>query len=153
MDTETQMKSANILLVEDNPAHAYLAIEAFKDTTIRVNLDVVDTGEDALKYLHQEDEYSNKERPDLILLDLNLPGIDGREVLVKIKQDKALKCLPVVILTTSESENDLLVSYNHHANCYIKKPVDFDQFHDSLNQLTEFWFALAKTPTEECNAV
>ena len=153
MDSEINMRPVNILLVEDNPAHSDLAVEAFKDAKMQVNVTVVDSGERALAYLYKKNIYKNEPNPDLILLDLNLPGIDGREVLTKIKQDPLLKYLPVIILTTSDAEEDILSTYNHYANCYIKKPVNFDQFYNSIQQLTEFWFTLVKIPKDNCNKV
>ncbi len=152
MDSELNMKPVNVLLVEDNPAHSDLAIEALNDAKMHVDINVVDTGEKAMQFLYREGEYNNAARPDLVLLDLNLPGIDGREVLFRIKNDPNLKCLPVVILTTSNSENDILISYNCHANCYIKKPVSFEQFYKAIHQLSDFWFALVKLPADECDA-
>ena len=119
---------------------------------IHVDVHVVNTGEKALDYLYNEGEYSNSIKPDLILLDLNLPGIDGKEVLVQIKNEPSLKCLPVVILTTSEAESDILSTYNQFASCYIKKPVDFDEFFSAIQQLTEFWFTLVRLPAEKCDA-
>ena len=152
MDSELKMRPVKILLVEDNPAHSDLAVEALQDAKMHVDITVVDTGEKALAYLYKEKDYENEINPDLILLDLNLPGIDGREVLFRIKEDPHLKCLPVVILTTSEAEEDILSTYNHYANCYIKKPVNFDQFYNSIQQLTDFWFTLVKLPTNSCDA-
>ena len=152
-DTDILHEPAKILLVEDNKAHADLAIEALKDTKIHVSLDVVDTGENALQYLRQENEFENSPKPDLILLDLNLPGIDGREVLDIIKSDLNLKCIPIIILTTSDSEIDMLRAYNSNANCYIKKPVDYDHFQQALHKLTDFWFTLARIPKRKCDAI
>lgn len=153
MDSELNLRPVKILLVEDNPAHSDLAVEALKDAKMHVDVTVVDTGEKALAYLHNEYDYKNEHKPDLILLDLNLPGMDGREVLVRIKEDPHLKCLPVIILTTSDAEEDILSTYNHYANCYIKKPVNFDQFYNSIQQLTEFWFTLVKIPKAKCDSV
>ena len=152
-DTNLNFSPVNILLIEDNQADADLAIEALKEAKVTVSLDVVDNGEDALHYLRKENQYANSSTPDLILLDLNLPGIDGREVLEIIKSNAELKCIPVVILTTSDAEKDMLRTYNSHANCYIKKPVDFDQFQDTIKQLTDFWFTLVKIPKGRCNAL
>lgn len=152
MDSELNMKPFNILLVEDNPAHSDLAVEALKDAKMHVEVEVVGTGEIALEYLYKVNEYKNSIKPDLILLDLNLPGIDGRDVLIKIKNDPSLKCIPVVILTTSDAENDILSTYNKYANCYIKKPVNFDQFFNAIQQLTDFWFTLVKLPVKKCEA-
>lgn len=153
MDSELNMRPRNILLVEDNPAHSDLAVEALRDSKIQVDVHVVNTGEKALDYLYNEGEYSNSIKPDLILLDLNLPGIDGKEVLVQIKNEPSLKCLPVVILTTSEAESDILSTYNQFASCYIKKPVDFDQFFRVMQQLTDFWFTIVKIPKKKCDEI
>ena len=152
MDSELNMRPVNILIVEDNSAHSDLAVEALKETKMNVDIEVVDTGEKALEYLFKKGEYQKSKRPDLILLDLNLPGMNGRDVLLRIKNDSNLKCLPVVILSTSDAEHDVLSTYNKYANCYIKKPVDFDQFFKAMNQLIDYWFALAKLPMKECDA-
>jgi CheY-like chemotaxis protein len=153
MNTDTEFKPVKILLVEDNQAHADLAKEALSDAKVTVDLSTVETGEEALEYLLNEKEHVNATRPDLILLDLNLPGIDGREVLEVIKSDPRTRCIPVVILTTSEAEKDMLTTYNNHANCYIKKPVDFEQFQNVICELTDFWFTLVKIPTVKCDEV
>jgi two-component system response regulator len=153
MNTDVQYKPVKILLVEDNEAHADLAKEALKDAKVTVDLNIVETGEDALQYLLNEKEYAEATRPDLILLDLNLPGIDGREVLEIIKADPEIRCIPVVILTTSEAEKDMLLTYNNHANCYIKKPVDFEQFQKVVYELTDFWFTLVRIPKGKCDAL
>ncbi|QMU60921.1 MAG: response regulator [Gammaproteobacteria bacterium] len=152
-ESEISYPTVKILLVEDNQAHADLAIEALKAAKVRVLLSVVETGEEALEYLHKENDFSNATKPDLILLDLNLPGIDGREVLEVIKTDPSLKCIPVIILTTSDAEKDMLRTYNAHANCYIKKPVDFDQFQQAIHKMTDFWFTLVKIPQTKCDAL
>jgi chemotaxis family two-component system response regulator Rcp1 len=144
--------TVNILLVEDNQADADLAIEALKDAKVTVDLSVVDDGEKAINYLYQKGEYAQATRPDLILLDLNLPKLDGREVLAKIKSDPALMCLPVVVLTTSDSEQDVAKMYSQHANCYIKKPVDFDQFYNAITEVTDFWFNVVKLPPLNCSS-
>ena len=124
-DTGIVNTPAKILLVEDNQADVDLAKEALKEAKVTVSLDVVDNGEDAIHYLRKENQYAKATKPDLILLDLNLPRIDGREVLEEIKSDSTLKCIPVVILTTSDSDKDMLSTYNNHANCYIKKTCRF----------------------------
>lgn len=151
MDTIIESNPVKILLVEDNQADADLAIEALRDAKVTVDLHVVDDGEKALQYLYREAEYSQAERPDLILLDLNLPKVDGREVLAKIKSEPKLKCIPVVVLTTSDSEQDVVKMYNEHANCYIKKPVDFDQFYTAVKEVTDFWFTVVKLPPVDCS--
>lgn len=152
MDSELNMKPVNILIVEDNPAHSDLAVEALRDAKKHIDIEVLDSGEKALEYLYKEGEYKNSISPDLILLDLNLPGIDGQEVLHKIKCDPQLKCLPVIILSTSDSEKDLISTYNLFANCYIRKPVDFEQFYNAIQRLIDFWFTDVKLPRGRCDA-
>ncbi len=139
--------SINILLVEDNPADARLIKEVFKDTRIKNKLYVVKDGVDAMNFLNQEAEYADIPRPDVILLDLNLPRKDGREVLKELKEDEALKRVPIVILTTSSAEEDIIRTYNNHANCYITKPVDFDQFLKVITSIEEFWLNIVKLPS------
>jgi CheY-like chemotaxis protein len=131
----------SVLLVEDNPGDVRLTKEAFKEGKIAVSLSVVMDGVEATKYLNKEGEYANVTTPDLILLDLNLPKKDGREVLQDIKTDPNLKRIPVIILTTSNAEQDIVQSYNLHANCYINKPVDFDKFFDVIEKIEEFWLS------------
>src|SRR2546427_153190 len=128
-----------ILLAEDNPGDVRLTREALKESKVLVNLSVVGDGEAALAYLRREREYVNAEHPDLILLDLNLPKKDGRQVLAEIKSDDKLKRIPVVVLTTSRSEEDILKAYDLHVNCYIEKPVNFDQFIKIVKSIEEFW--------------
>ncbi len=137
----------SVLLVEDNPGDVRLTKEAFKEGKMTVSLSVVMDGVEATKYLNKEGEYANVATPDLILLDLNLPKKDGREVLQDIKTDPNLKRIPVVILTTSNAEQDIMHSYNLHANCYINKPVDFDKFFDVIEKIGEFWLSTAILPT------
>lgn len=137
----------NILLIEDNPGDVRLAQEAFKEGNINVNLDVVMDGMEAINFLRKVGEYENALTPDLVLLDLNLPKKDGREVLSDIKADPALRSIPVVILTTSNSEQDILNSYNLHVNCYINKPVDFDRFFDIIQKIEDFWLQTAILPS------
>ncbi|MEL7020227.1 MAG: response regulator [Bacteroidota bacterium] len=137
----------NILLIEDNPGDVRLTQEAFKEGRIPINLDVTMDGVEAIKYLHKQEKYANASTPDLILLDLNLPKRDGREVLQDIKADDFLKRIPVVILTTSNAEQDILKSYNLHVNCYINKPVDFDRFFDIIQKIEDFWLTTAILPT------
>jgi CheY-like chemotaxis protein len=139
-------KTVEILLVEDNPADARLVMEVFKDFKINNKLYHVKDGVEAMNYLHQEGEYIDVSKPDLILLDLNLPRKDGREVLKEIKEDETLKCIPVVILTTSSAEDDVLKTYCNHANCYIIKPVDFDQFINVIQSIESFWLTMVKLP-------
>lgn len=137
----------NILLIEDNPGDVRLTQEAFKEGKLKVDLNVVMDGVEAIKYLRQEAEYADSSIPDLILLDLNLPKRDGREVLEEIKADDNLKRIPVVILTTSNAEQDILKSYNLHGNCYINKPVDFDKFFEIIQKIEDFWLSTAILPT------
>ncbi len=137
----------NILLIEDNPGDVRLTQEAFKEGSMSINLKVKMDGVEAIKYLKQEDPEEDHVIPDLILLDLNLPKRDGREVLEEIKSDEKLKRIPVVVLTTSNAEQDILKSYNLHVNCYINKPVDFDKFFDIIQKIEEFWLTTAILPT------
>ena len=140
-------RPVNILLIEDNPGDVRLTQEAFKEGRMTINLSVVMDGVEAIRYLKKEGEYSEVTIPDLILLDLNLPKKDGREVLEEIKSDYDLKRIPVVVLTTSNAEQDILRSYNLHANCYINKPVDFDKFFDVIQKIEDFWLTTAILPT------
>jgi CheY-like chemotaxis protein len=135
-----------ILLVDDSPTDVILTQEALEESKIRNQVSVVSDGIEALKYLRQEDPYGGVVRPDLIFLDLNMPRMSGRELLVKIKNDDALKAIPVVILTTSQAEQDIFDSYNLHANCYITKPVDLRQFTTVVHSVQNFWFAIVKLP-------
>lgn len=137
----------NILLIEDNPGDVRLAQEAFKEGNIDVNLEVAMDGLEAIHFLRKNPPYQTAVTPDLILLDLNLPKKDGREVLGEIKNDNKLRCIPVVILTTSNAEQDILNSYNLHVNCYINKPVDFDRFFDIIQKIEDFWLRTAILPT------
>ncbi len=137
----------NILLIEDNPGDVRLTQEAFKEGNLNVNLEIAIDGVEALNFLHKEKGFENAVRPDLILLDLNLPKRDGREVLAEIKVHDDLKKIPVVILTTSDAEQDVLKSYNLHANCYINKPVDFDKFFKVIRQIEQFWLEMVILPT------
>lgn len=139
----------NILLVEDNQGDIRLTKESFKECKINNGLNVVTNGETAIRYLNREGEYKDVEMPDLILLDLNIPGIKGLEVLSYIKSSNALKHIPVVILTASEGEKDIVRSYNNHANCYICKPIDLDQFVMVVRTITNFWFSIVKLPPKE----
>jgi chemotaxis family two-component system response regulator Rcp1 len=139
-------KAIDILLVEDNPGDVRLAIEAFKEGKVSNRLNVAKDGIEALAFLKQEGRYSNAPRPDLILLDLNLPKKDGREVLAEIKADRNLKRIPVVILTTSNAEEDILKAYNLNGNCYITKPVDLDQFFTVVKYIENFWLTVVTLP-------
>jgi chemotaxis family two-component system response regulator Rcp1 len=140
------MRPVEILLVEDNPGDVRLTQEVLKEGKLHNTLSVVNDGVEALAYLRHEGTYANAVRPDLILLDLNLPGKDGREVLAEIKIDKNLKRIPVVVLTTSEAERDIFHTYDLHANCYITKPVDLEQFIQVVQQIETFWLTIVKLP-------
>jgi two-component system, chemotaxis family, response regulator Rcp1 len=138
--------SFNILLVEDSPGDVRLTREAFKDAKIYINLHVAKDGIEAMAFLNREGEYAAVPRPDLILLDLNLPRKDGRQVLEEIKESPSLKSIPVVILTTSASDEDVLRSYRLHANCYISKPVDLDGFLKVVASIDNFWLSIVTLP-------
>lgn len=142
------VRVVEILLVEDNPGDVRLIIEAFKEGKILCNLNVVGDGVEAVQFLKQEDKYENSPRPDIIMLDLNLPRKDGRQVLEEIKSDERYKRIPVMVLTTSSAEEDILKSYNLHANCYITKPVDLDQFMSLVKSIENFWLTIVKLPPE-----
>ncbi len=142
-------KPVEVLLVEDNPGDVRLTLEALKDGKVNNHLSVVEDGVEALAFLRREGKYADASRPDLILLDLNLPKKDGREVLAEIKADEDLKRIPVVVLTTSKAEEDILKTYNLHANCYITKPVDFDQFVIVVRLIEDFWFTIVKLPRSD----
>ena len=146
MNNEEISKTIEILLVEDNPADIRLAQEAFKDAKVRNILHTVGDGVEAMAFLRRQGKYAEVARPDLILLDLNLPKKDGREVLAEIKTDEHLKLIPVVILTVSKDEEDILKTYNLHANCYITKPIDFEQFMKVVKGIEEFWLTIVKLP-------
>jgi chemotaxis family two-component system response regulator Rcp1 len=137
-----------VLLVEDNPGDVRLTREALKDAKVHINLHVASDGVEALAFLKREGEYAEVPRPDMILLDLNLPRKDGRQVLEEIKATPALMTIPIVILTTSESEEDILRSYRLHANCYISKPVDLDGFLTVVKSIDNFWLTIVKLPHE-----
>jgi chemotaxis family two-component system response regulator Rcp1 len=137
-----------ILLVEDSPADVDLTREALEDTKVHNNLSIVSDGVEALTFLRREGEYADAPHPDLILLDLNLPKKDGREVLAEIKADPRLRRIPVVVLTTSEADQDILRSYDLHANCYVTKPVDLDAFVEVVRSIEDFWLAIVKLPRE-----
>jgi two-component system, chemotaxis family, response regulator Rcp1 len=140
------VKPINILLVEDNPGDADLAREALENSKFNNNLQVVDDGEKAMAFLHREGLYRDVPMPDLILLDLNLPKKDGRQVLAEIKADPELMRIPVVILTTSRAEEDVLRTYNLHANCYITKPIDLNQFLHVVRSIEDFWMSIVVLP-------
>jgi CheY-like chemotaxis protein len=140
------VEAVEILLVEDSPGDVRLTQEALKDSKLYNNLNVVPDGVEALAFLRRQGHYANAPRPDLILLDLNLPRMDGRQVLQEIKNDENLKRIPVVVLTTSSNETDIFITYNLHANCYISKPVDFTQFINVVKSIESFWFSIVKLP-------
>lgn len=139
-------RTIEILLVEDNPGDARLTLEAFKEAKVINKLSVVHDGVEALAFLRRQGRYADAATPDLILLDLNLPRMDGREVLAAIKEDATLKTIPVVVLTTSSSQDDVARAYGHHANCYITKPVDLDQFLKVIQSIENFWLSLVRLP-------
>jgi chemotaxis family two-component system response regulator Rcp1 len=141
-------KAVDVLLVEDNPGDARLALEALRQAKVRNRLFHVEDGEEALDFLRRRGAHANAVRPDLILLDLNLPKKDGREVLAEIKKDDDLKRIPVVVLTISKEEEDVLRSYNLHANCYITKPIDFEQFMKVVRSIEDFWMTVVRLPSD-----
>ncbi len=141
-------RQIDILLVEDNPGDVRLTMEALKEAKLLNTIHHVSDGVEALAYLRQEGKYANAPRPDLVLLDLNLPKKDGREVLAEVKNDSKLRRIPIVILTTSRAEQDILKAYNLHANCYISKPVDLDQFIKVAKSIDDFWFTMVRLPSE-----
>ena len=136
-----------VLLVEDDPGDVLLIREAFDFNKVHNNLNVVSDGEQALAYLRGEGEYAGSTRPDLVLLDLNLPRKDGREVLAEVKSDPALRAIPIVVLTTSEAEEDVLKSYQLHANAYVTKPVDFERFVSIVRQIDDFFVSVVRLPS------
>lgn len=149
MSNGTQCGPIEILLVEDNPGDVRLTIEALKEGKVANQINVVMDGMEAMAFLRHDGKYKNAPIPDLILLDLNLPKKNGREVLAEIKMDSKLKHIPVVVLTTSQAEKDIIMTYNMHANCYITKPVDFDQFISVVKSIENFWFTVVKLPPKE----
>ncbi len=149
--TTPPMKQIDILLVEDSPADVLITREAFGEFKIVNSLNVVEDGVEAMAYLNQEGKYASAHLPDLILLDLNLPRKNGREVLSEIKASQRLRHIPVVILTTSHSEQDILQAYDHHANCYIVKPVGFENFVEAVKSIRQFWFSVVTLPSEVVN--
>ena len=148
MNNYQNFRPIEILLVEDSPSDAHLTIREFSKAKIANNLHWVEDGETAMEYLRNQGEFTDAPRPDLILLDLNLPGMDGREVLEEVKSDTDLKRIPVVILTTSNDEQDVLRSYNLNANCYVTKPIDIEQFINVVQLIKEFWLAAVLLPTD-----
>ncbi|NTU41601.1 MAG: response regulator [Nitrospirales bacterium] len=148
MDKSLIGRPIEILLVEDNPGDVRLTQENFKDSKIRNNLHVAVDGVEAMAFLRREGKYANEVRPDLILLDLNLPRKDGREVLADIKEDPNLRTIPVVVLTISKAEADILRAYNLHANCYITKPIDLEQFSKIVTSIEDFWLSIVRLPNQ-----
>jgi CheY-like chemotaxis protein len=142
-------RPVEILLVEDNPGDVRLMQEVLRDAKVRNNLRIVKDGVEALAYLYREGGYADMLRPDLILLDLNLPRKDGRAVLAEIKTDAHLRSIPVVVLTTSRAESEILAAYDLQANCYVTKPVDLDQFIDAVRSMEEFWLTIVALPDGE----
>lgn len=143
------MKSIDILLVEDNEGDIVLTIEALEESKIINTINVVRNGKEAIDYVFSRGEYQNVTLPDLILLDVNLPLKNGHEVLSVIKNDDATKQIPVIMLTTSSSDKDINLSYKNHANCYITKPVEINDFFDALSQIEQFWLNIVKLPTRK----
>ena len=148
MSVSASGRPVQILLVEDNPGDADLTRETLQECKLLNQMSVVNNGVEAMAYLRREGKYVDAARPDLILLDLNLPKKDGREVLAEIKVDRLLRRIPVVVLTTSSAEKDILETYDLHANCYITKPVNLDQFSAVVKAIEEFWFTIVRLPPE-----
>jgi two-component system, chemotaxis family, response regulator Rcp1 len=142
----SDFKLIDILVVEDNPGDARLIMEVLKSNKIHNSLHIVKDGVEAMDFLHKTGEFAGVPRPDLIFLDLNLPRKDGREVLAEIKADNQFKQIPVVVMTMSQAEEDILKSYSLHANCYVTKPIDLDQFVKVVESIEDFWFSLVKLP-------
>ena len=149
MVLKDKFRPVEILLIEDNPGDVRLTKEALKEGKLINNLHVVEDGVEGLAFLRKEGNYKNEPLPDLILLDLNLPKKDGRELLAEIKEDEHFKQIPVVVLTTSKAEADIIQSYESHANCYITKPVDMNQFIKIVQSIEHFWFSIVKLPPNE----
>lgn len=149
MTTTKPLKHIEILLVEDSPADVLIAREALTEAKLINTIHVAEDGVQAMQFLHREGPFASAPRPDLILLDLNLPRKNGREVLAEIKADPDLKSIPVVVLTTSKAEEDILRSYNLHANCYVVKPVEFDSFVKAVQSIHQFWFSVVTLPPPE----
>lgn len=139
-------KEVRILLVEDNEGDIVLTMEALKEARVHNNIDVVRDGEEALSFLRKEGKYKEALLPDIIFLDINLPKIDGTEILSIIKNDEVLKIIPVIMLTTSDAEQDIMKSYYNHANCYITKPVDMEKFMEVIHTIKSFWISIVKLP-------
>jgi CheY-like chemotaxis protein len=147
MSESRASKPIEVLLVEDDPGDVLITEEAFKDYKIANNLTVVTNGEDAISYLRKQGQYADAPTPDLVLLDLNLPRRDGREVLREVKGDPGLRRIPIVVLTTSDAEEDVLASYDLHANAYVRKPVDFEQFVAAVRSIDDFFITVVRLPS------
>ncbi len=147
MNNEMMVRPAEVLLVEDNPGDVRLTKEALNEGKVLINLSAVKDGIEAMKFLRKKGKYSKAHRPDIIFLDLNLPKKHGREVLAEVKSDKDLRRIPVVILTMSKDDEDVLNSYDLHANCYITKPIDLDRFMEVVQSIENFWLTVVKLPT------
>jgi two-component system, chemotaxis family, response regulator Rcp1 len=146
MEYEMKGEPIRVLLVEDDPGDVELTLEVLDIEKVKLDLNVVEDGVEALAYLRKQGKYAEATRPDLILLDLNMPRKDGRETLDEIKQDDELKSIPVVILTTSDSDEDILRTYTHGASCYIKKPVGLNEFHTVVKSIEQFWLTVVRFP-------
>ena len=144
--TGTNARPIEILLVEDSPSDTDLTVEALKEAKVRNHLSIVEDGVQAMEFLRRQGKYADAPRPDLIMLDLNLPRKDGREVLAEIKSDNNLKTIPIVVMTTSRAEQDVLKAYQLNANCYINKPVDFNQFLEVVRSIESFWLYVVTLP-------
>jgi chemotaxis family two-component system response regulator Rcp1 len=146
VDTNQTLRAVEILLVEDSPADIALTREALEESKLHNNLYVVTDGEEAMDFLHKKDKYASMPKPDLILLDLNLPKKNGLEVLREVKEEDSLRLIPVVIMTVSKDEKDIVESYRLHANCYIRKPVKFGEFIEIVKSIEDFWFSIVTLP-------
>jgi len=146
MNTEDKGEPFDILLVEDNPGDTKLALETLKVGRLRYEAHVVEDGEQAISYLRREGEYADAPRPDIILLDFNLPKKDGQQVLAEIKEDENLKCIPVVVFTVSKADEEILRAYDLRANCYITKPADIEQLFKIVRSIEDFWLTIVKLP-------
>jgi CheY-like chemotaxis protein len=144
-----QLQEVEVLLVEDNLGDVRLTMEALKEAKMHNRVNVVGDGVEAIEFLRRQGKYSNATRPDLILMDLNLPRMNGREVIEVIKADESLRSIPVVVLTTSDAEEDVDQAYRHHANCYVTKPVDLDQFIKVVHSIEDFWMTVVKLPPNQ----
>jgi len=148
MNAQPTPEPIHILMVEDDPADVRLTREALKNKKVLTTMDTVPDGVEAMAYLRKEDPFADKQRPDLILLDLNMPRMDGREVLTELQKDPKLRKIPVIVLTTSEGEEDILAAYEMNANCYITKPVDWKQFIGVVELIEDFWLTVVRLPKE-----